>query len=78
MDGAIADSGDTDNEVTTGEAAKGDEETEELVAKKNTSGPVWKYFGFEADETGKPWKVDHPRCRVCYQEVGAKDGNTSN
>ena len=69
------------NEVTTGdcgEAAEDGEESEQLMAKRNTSAPVWKHFGFEADESGKPRKLCRPRCRVCHQEVGAKDGNTSN
>ena len=38
----------------------------------------WKHFGFEADAMGKPQRLDRPRCHVCHQEVGTKDGNTSN
>ena len=62
-------------------ANAGEDETEleiELVAKRKTIAPVWKHFGFEADEKGKPQSPDRPNCRVYQQEVAAKDGNTSN
>ena len=62
-------------------ADAGNDETEpevELVAKRKTIAPIWKHFGFEADEEGKPQSPDRPICRVCQQEVAAKDGNTSN
>ena len=42
----------------------------ELVAKRKTIAPVWK-------QKGKPRSPDHPKCRVCQQEVAAEDGNTS-
>ena len=45
-----------------------------LVAKSI----IWKYFGFEADERGKPRKTDRPICRLCQTEISAKDGNTTN
>jgi len=48
------------------------------MAKRNTSTPVWKHFSFEANESGKLLNVCRPQCRVCHQEVGVKDGNTSN
>ena len=66
------------DEATVNEATEDGEESEQLVTKRNTSAPVWKHFGFEADEGGKPRNVCRPQCRVCHQEVGAKDGNTSN
>ena len=68
----------TRNEATTGEAAEGGEESKQLMAKQNTSTPVWKHFSFEANESGKLLNVCCPHCRVCHQEVGAKDSNTSN
>ena len=58
-----------------------EDETEpevELVAKQKTITPVWKHFGFKADEEDKPQSPDHPICCVCQQEAAAKDGNTSN
>ena len=50
----------------------------ELVTKQNTKSHIWKYFGFEPDESGKPRSKDHPKCRLCKTEIAAKDGNTSN
>ena len=52
--------------------------SDELVSKPNTTTPVWKHFGFESDAAGKPVNVDRPLCRVYRQDVGAKEGNTSN
>ena len=66
------------DEATTVEAAEGGEESEQLVAKQNTSAPVWKHIGFEADESKKPRQLCCPQCCVCHQEVATKDGNTSN
>ena len=71
----------SDKPVSIERAKAGKDETEpeiELVAKRKTIAPVWKHFGFEADEKGKPQSPDRPKCRVCQQEVAAKDGNTSN
>ena len=59
-------------------ANAGEDETEpeiKLVAKRKTIAPVWKHFGFEVDEKGKPRSPDRPKCLVCQQEVAAKDGN---
>ena len=53
-------------------------ETKDLLAKCKTGAPVWKHFGFEADEKGHPRLPDHLKCCVCHQNVAAKDGNTSN
>ena len=43
-----------------------------LVAKRKTITPVWKHFGFEVDEKGKPQLPDCPKCRACQQEVGSQ------
>jgi len=48
------------------------------MAKQNTSMPVWKHFGFEANESGKLLNVCYPHCCVCHQEVDAKYSNTRN
>ena len=42
----------TRDEATTEEAADGCEESKKIMAKRNTSVPVWKHFGFEANESG--------------------------
>ena len=71
----------SDKPVSIEPANAGDDEIEpeiELVAKQKTIAPVWKHFRFKADEKGKPRSPDCPKCRVCQQEVAAKDGNTSN
>ena len=49
-----------------------------IASISKSSAPVWNHFGFEADESGKPRWLCRLRCRVCRQEVAAKDGNTSN
>lgn len=49
-----------------------------LMEKKNTKSPVWRYFAFEADANGKPKDIDKPKCKLCYEEVTAHFGNTSN
>ena len=58
--------------------AAGSAAKSELIDKRNTSAAVWKHFGFEANEAGRPRLPDRPRCRVCSQDVLAKHGNTSN
>ena len=50
----------------------------QLIAKKNTTSLVWKYFGFIANEDGTPSDSDLPRCRLCHKGVSAKWSNTSN
>lgn len=77
--------GETDSEATTAKVTKGNEEHEKLLAKQNTSAPVWKHFGFEADVMGKPWRLECLQCHVCHQEViyniyiySAKNGITHN
>ena len=42
----------------------------ELIPKKNTKALVWKYFGFEADENGRPRSTETPKCRLCYHTIG--------
>ena len=47
----------SDKPVSIEPANAGDSETEpkiELVAKRKTIAPVWKHFGFEADEKRQP------------------------
>ena len=50
----------------------------DLVSKWNMKAFIWRYFGFEPNETGNPRSKDHPKCRLCQVEIAAKDGNTSN
>ena len=50
----------------------------DLVLKRNTKAFIWRYFGFEPNETGNPQSKDHPKCRLCRVEIATKDGNTSN
>ena len=49
-----------------------------LVAKPNTTSPVWIHFGLEADVKGKPKSLENVICRICDSNVQAKTGNTSN
>ena len=49
-----------------------------LVDKPNTKSQVWKHFGLVPDADGKPKEMDKPRCKLCFEEVIAKYGNTSN
>ena len=39
---------------------------------------MWIYFGFKADEEGRPKVQDAVICRLCKKSVSAKGGNTSN
>lgn len=50
----------------------------ELVSKPGAKSPVWEYFGFEADDKGKPVNEDRPFCKKCLRTVATKSGNTSN
>ena len=54
------------------------DEPVELVAKKNTTSKVWKYFGFVPDEDGNPIDSDKPKCKLCFKSVSMKWANTSN
>ena len=40
-----------------------------LVEKKNTKSPVWHYFAFEADASGKPKDIDKPKCKLCQEDI---------
>ena len=51
------------DEATSVRAAEADIESEQLVAKP--SAQVWKHFGFEADDSGRPRQLCRPQCRVC-------------
>ena len=45
----------------------------ELVSKPSAKkSPVWEYFGFEADDKGKPVKEDCPICKKCSRTVATK------
>ena len=53
--------------------------TAELVSKPGAKkSSVWEYFGFEADDEGKPVNEDRPICKKCSRTVATKSGNTSN
>ena len=60
------------------DTSSGSSNGSELVSKPNGKAFVWKYFGFERNEKGKPRSKDHPKCRLCRLEIAAKDGNTLN
>ena len=54
----------------------------ELVSKEKATWLVWNYFGFEADEDGKPINTEKAICHIASgygkKPVLAKGGNTSN
>ena len=50
-----------------------------IIAKPNTTSPIWTHYGLLADDNGKPKRtVDCITCRLCETTVMAKTGNTSN
>ena len=54
-------------------------DSDSLVSKSRyTKSAVWIYFGFEADEEGRPKIQDAVVCRMCKISVSAKGGNTLN
>ena len=54
-------------------------DSDSLVSKSRCmKWAVWIYFGFEADEEGRPKVQDAVICRLCKKSVSAKGGNTSN
>ena len=55
-----------------------DSGSSDLVSKRNTKVFIWKYFGFEPNETGNPLSKNHPKCHLCHVEIAMKYGNTSN
>ena len=46
-----------------------------LVDKPNTKSQVWRHFALVPDTDGE---VDKPKCKLCFEEVIARFGNTSN
>ena len=69
-----------DNSDEDGQQVQGERDGKvgQLLAKKNTTLMVWKYFGFVANEDGTPSDSDTPRCRLCHKGVSANWANTSN
>uniref|UniRef100_A0A1A8BZ37 SET domain-containing protein n=1 Tax=Nothobranchius kadleci TaxID=1051664 RepID=A0A1A8BZ37_NOTKA len=49
----------------------------DLIGKPRGKSLVWLYFGFKADEMGRPQNVEEAVCRLCRKIVLAK-GNTTN
>ena len=49
-----------------------------LVPKKNTTSPVWSYFGLQANDQGDPIDKNTAICRICFTSVPVKGGTTSN
>ncbi|XP_017287978.1 uncharacterized protein LOC108245514 isoform X2 [Kryptolebias marmoratus] len=49
----------------------------DLIGKPRGKSMVWIYFGFKADERGRPLNADEAICRLCRKIVLAK-GNTTN
>ncbi len=49
-----------------------------LVDKEHSRSAIWKYFGYEANEHGKPKDISKPICKSCYRVVLTKGANTSN
>ena len=49
-----------------------------LVDKPNMKSQVWRHFGLVPDTDGKPKEMDKPKCKLCFEEVIARFGNTSN
>lgn len=49
----------------------------DLIGKPRGKSMVWIYFGFKADERGRPLNSDEAICRLCRKIVLAK-GNTTN
>ena len=39
----------------------------QLIAKKNMTFKVWKYFGFIPSEDESPSDSNTPRCRLCHK-----------
>ena len=56
----------------------GSDPSEELVPKPKTTSAVWQYFGFIADEEGRPKNEQQPICKLCKKTVLSRGSNTSN
>ena len=69
---------DNDDSDGNGRRVEGEGEVAQLIAKKNTTSMVWKYFGFVASKDGMPSNIDTPRCRLCHKGVSAKWSIMSN
>ena len=69
---------DTDTETVEIHSESGDETGVQLIAKKNTTSVVWKYFGFVPDEDGNVKDRGTPKCKLCFSNVTARWSNTSN
>ena len=54
----------------------GSNPSEELVPKPKTTSAVWQYFGFIAEEEGRPKNKEQPICKLCKKTV--LGSNTSN
>lgn len=49
-----------------------------MKSKPRGTSKVWEYFGLLVDENRKETNVDLPVCRLCFVQVSARWGNTSN
>jgi len=49
----------------------------DLLPTKGSKSAVWYHFGLR-HEDGRPIEIDKPVCKLCFSNVSAKDGNTSN
>ena len=50
----------------------------QLINKPGMSSKVWEYFGLRIDSNRHSVKDGKVICRICYCDVAAKSGNTSN
>jgi len=48
-----------------------------LLPKKGTNSDVWRYFGLRHEDR-RPIEIDKPVCKLCFSNVSAKDGYTTN
>ena len=65
--------------IHSSRSESGTSDSDGLVSKsRGAKSSVWIYFGFEADEEGRPKVQDAVICRLCKKSVSAKGGNTSN
>ena len=56
----------------------GSDPSKELVPKPKTTSAVWQYFGFIANEEGRPKNEQQPICKLCKKTVLSRGSNTSN
>ena len=50
----------------------------DIIAKPNTTSPVWAFFGLEASADGKAVSPERVLCRLCKTPVQNKSSSTSN